>query len=210
VLGAQSPIVDVAAFDPGEALVDAAIDHQHLFRRELGDLAGFVEQVLVGHGLATAHAGIGGDDQLGLRVVDTRRQRAGGKAAEYHRVDGADAGACEDGEGRFGDHRHVDQYAVALADAQALHHRGHAHHFGLQLAEGVGLFDIRLGRNEDQRRRIRPLGGMPVDGVVAEIGLAAGEPFDERRLRVVADLLRRLVPVDQLCLLAPEGVRLLD
>jgi hypothetical protein len=35
------------------------------------------------------------------------------KAAEHHRMDGANAGAGEDREGRLGDHRHVDQDAIA-------------------------------------------------------------------------------------------------
>ena len=47
---------------------------------------------------------------------------------------------------------------------------------------------------------------MAVDRVVAEVGHAADEPFGERRLAVVENLLERLVPVDELGLLGPELV----
>jgi hypothetical protein len=93
----------------------------------------FVHQMLVGHRLAAAHAGVGRDHHLRLGVVDAGGQRAGGEAAEHHRVDGADAHAGQHGEQRLGDHRHVDQHAVALADAERLQDGGHALHFGVQL-----------------------------------------------------------------------------
>jgi hypothetical protein len=210
VLGAQFGVVDVAAGDAGPALVQAAIDHQHFFRRELGQLAGFVQQVLVGHGLAAAHAGVAGDDQLGLGVVDARRQGTGCEATEHHRMDGADAGTGEDGEGGFGDHRHVDQDAVTAADAERLHDRGGAHHFGLQFGEGIALFFVGLGRDVDQGAIVGTLRGMAVHGVVAEIGLAADEPLGKRRPREVTYLLRRCLPVDQCRLLGPELVALIN
>ena len=46
-----------------------------------------------------------------MRVASSLR----GKAAEDHRMDGADAGAGEHGEHRLRHHRHVDDDAVALA-----------------------------------------------------------------------------------------------
>src|SRR5687768_12405608 len=51
---------------------------------------------------------------------------------------------------------------------------------------------------------------MAIDGVVAEVGLPADEPFAERRTGVVQDLRERLVPVHELCLLGPEAVALGD
>jgi hypothetical protein len=82
---------------------------------------------------------------------------------------------------RFGDHRHVDQDAVALADAEALHDRRHAHDFLLEVGEGIDHFLVGFGRDEDQRAVVRALGGVPIDGVVAKIGFAADKPFGERR-----------------------------
>src|SRR6185503_11758113 len=51
---------------------------------------------------------------------------------------------------------------------------------------------------------------MPVDGVVAEVGLAADEPFGERRPRVIEHLAERLVPVDALRFRGPEAFAVED
>ena len=74
---------------------------------------------------------------FGRRVVDARGEARRGEAAEHHRVDRADARAGEHREHRLGDHRHVDQHAVALAHALRLEHRGEAVHLGVQLAVRV-------------------------------------------------------------------------
>jgi hypothetical protein len=78
-----------------------------------------VEQLLVGDRLARARAGIRRHDQLGPGIVDARGQAVRREAAEHDRMDRADARAGQHGEDRFGDHRHVDQHAVAAAHAQA-------------------------------------------------------------------------------------------
>src|SRR3546814_14001671 len=56
---------------------------------------------------AAAQALVGGDDAVGLAVLDASGQRVGREAAEHHRVDGADAWAGQHGVGLLGDHRHV-------------------------------------------------------------------------------------------------------
>jgi len=210
VLGAQRRVIDVAARDLVEGLIEATVDHQHLLGFELGKVDRLVEQMLVRHRLAAAHAGVGRNNELRFGIVDARRQRAGGEAAEHHGVDGADARAGEDGEGRFGDHRHVDQHAVALLHAERLHDRRHAHHLGLQFGETVDFLLVGFGRDEDQRAVIGAFGGMAVHRIVAEIGLATREPLDERRLAVVTNGLRRRLPVNQLRLLAPEPIAIFD
>jgi hypothetical protein len=146
----------------------------------------------------------------GVRIVDARGQRPGGEATENDRVDGADACAGEHRESGFGDHRHVDQDAVALADAEVLHDRRHAHHFSFQFGEGIDHFLVGFGRDEDQRAVVRPLGGVPIDGVVAKIGFAADEPLGERRPGKVEYLTERLVPVDEFGFFSPESVRIVD
>jgi len=98
VLGAQGRVIQIAAFDPGQALVDAAIANHHLFRREFGQVARLVHQMLVGHRLAAAHTGVGRHHDLGFGVVDTHRQVVGREPAEHHRVNGADPGAGQHGE----------------------------------------------------------------------------------------------------------------
>jgi hypothetical protein len=77
----------------------------------------------------------------------------------------------------------------------------------VQLAEAVGLFGVGLGGDEDQRVLVGPVLEVAVDRVMAEVGLTAGEPLGERRVGVVADLVKGLVPVDQLGLLAQKPSR---
>ena len=79
--------------------------------------------------LAAAHAFIGGDDKLGLAILDAVGEAIRRKAAEHHGMDGADARAGQHGVGGLGDHRHVDGDAVALLDAVLLQHIGEAADF---------------------------------------------------------------------------------
>ena len=210
VLLAQHGVVEITAFNDGHGLVEAAIDDQHLLRRHLRQAQRFVHQVLVGHRLAAAHAGVRRDHDLWLGVVDAGGERTGGEAAKHHRVDGTDAHRGEHRENRLGDHRHVDQHAVALAHSQALQHGRHALHFGVQLGVGVGLLLAGLGRDVDQRRLLGAILQVPVNGVVAEIGFAADEPLGKGRLAVFEYLAEGLVPIDQLGLLAPERIAVFD
>ena len=59
-----------------------------------------------------------------MRVASSVR----GKAAEHHRMDGAEPRAGEHGDHRLRHHRHVDDDAVALADALVLQHGGKRRH----------------------------------------------------------------------------------
>ena len=166
--------------------------------------------MLVRHRLAVAHPRIRTHHQHRLCIIDTGGQRACGEAAEHHRMNRANACAGQHRKGRLGDHRHVDQHPVATLDSQLLVDRRHALHFALQFGKGVHLLFVGLGRDVHQRTVVGPLGSVAVDRVVAKIGLAALEPFHERRLRVVADLLDRLVPVHELGLLRPESITVID
>lgn len=53
---------------------------------------------------------------------------------------------------------------------------------------------------------VPPLGQVPIDRVVAQVGGAASEPARKRRTAVVADDLGRLMPIDQPGLLGPEAL----
>ena len=76
-----------------------------------------VEQRLVVHDPPRLDAAGGGDDHLGLAVVDPHRQLVRREAAEDHRVHRADPGAGEHRHQRLGHHRHVDDDPVALLHA---------------------------------------------------------------------------------------------
>ena len=211
--GAGNDVVEVPLAQGGIVLVpagdavhrrQAAIDEQHLRGLVPREADGVVEQGLVGDDLAGAAAGIGADDHGRLGVIDPIGEADAREAAEHDRMDRADARARQHREHRLGNHRHVDQDAVAEADAERDQHRRHALDFAMQLAEGVDALLAGLGRDVDQRL----LGGardeVAVDGVVAEVRRGADEPANERRLAVVEDLLERPAPIDELRLLGPE------
>ena len=166
--------------------------------------------MLVGYGLAAAHAGIGRNDQHRLGIVDTGSQRTGSKTTENHRVDGADAGCGQDGEGCLGNHRHVNQNSVALLDAEVLVNRRHALDFTLQFSKAIDSLFVSFGRDEDQRAIIRTLGRMTVNRVITKIGFAIDKPLGKRWARIIAHLGKRFFPVDELGLLGPELIRLFD
>ena len=94
-----------------------------------------VSQLLDRDGLATAPALVRGDDDAGPAVVDAVPERLGREAREDDGVDGADAGAGEEGGDGLPGHGHVDRDGVALLHAVGLEDVGEAAHFAEELAE---------------------------------------------------------------------------
>ena len=74
------------------------------------------------------------EDQLRLAVVDAGREFLRGEAAEHHRMDRADARAGKHREQRFRHHRHVEDDAVALGDAEVAQDGGERLSLGQQPA----------------------------------------------------------------------------
>jgi hypothetical protein len=138
------------------------------------------------------------------------RQAAAGKAAEHHAVHRADAGTRQHGERCLRNHGHVNEHAVALLHAQAEQHRRHALHLGVQIAEAVGALLVGFGRDANQSVLFGPCKQVTINRVVAQVGFSAHKPAAERRVAVVADNIKRALPVDELGLVSPEGVGLVD
>ena len=101
---------------PGDVLAGTAYDEDVLDAGARRDR--LVDRGLEGEGAALAVAAVGGDDQLGVGVLDARGQRLGGEPAEDDRVRGAEAGAGQHRDSGLGDHRQVDRDAVAGAYAE--------------------------------------------------------------------------------------------
>ncbi|EKE17441.1 MAG: hypothetical protein ACD_10C00455G0002 [uncultured bacterium] len=57
---------------------------------------------------------------------------------------------------------------------------------------------------------IWPFGRMTVNGVMAEICLAANKPFGKWRTGIITYLGERLLPINKLGLLGPKLIRLFD
>src|SRR4029079_9679715 len=102
----------------------------------------------------------------------------GGKAAGYHRVDGADAGRGEHRGRGLGNHRHVDHDSVAARDPALLQQIREATRFFIELAIGDRATFARLIRFEDQRAAIAVLRKVAVEAVDRQVELAVRIPAD--------------------------------
>ena len=149
VLPHRAPVM-VAARRQLRLALRALQDHagRRLVLRKIDRL---VEQRLVGHDARALDAAAGGQDDLRLGVVDAGGELLGGEAAEHHRVDGADARAGEHGEHRLRHHRHIDDDAVALLDAEVAQDGAEQLHLGQHAAVGEGLHRVGDGGIVDQR-----------------------------------------------------------
>ncbi len=205
------PVVQPVA--PGDllagALHDEALHGIHVVEERLVDV------VLEVRDPAAAGRPVGGDHHLRVAAVDPRAQRVGREAGEDDRVDGADPGAGEHRIGRLGDHRQVQDDAVAARHPQGLQHVRHPADVGVKLPIGDVL---RLGLRrivglEDDGRLIAARLEMPVHAVRGDVERAVAEPFDRDVPgfeRGVLHLGVGLDPVESLSLLAPEGVGIRD
>ena len=152
-------------------------------------------------------AAVGGDEHLGLAVLDPPGERLGAEAAEDDRVRRPDPGAGE----------HRDRPARGPSACRSRRRRpcstpsplstlANLRHLALQvlIAEHAAVAGLAL---PDQRGLVlvRPL-AMAVDAVVRGVELAADEPLGERRLPV-EHLLPGLEPVEDLAPARPRSPR---
>ncbi|MGY3406326.1 hypothetical protein ACVWZV_002439 [Bradyrhizobium sp. GM5.1] len=107
----------------------------------------------------------------------------------------------------LGDHRHIQDDAIALGDTKILHDGGKRLHFGQQF--GVGEFGdaICQRRIMDQRDLVGAAAfDLTVKRVVAGVDDATAEPAAVDALRGIEDLFRWLDPVDLLGHLGPKAL----
>ena len=199
-------------------IVIAPGDEVRLRLRALQDQAGLglcarefdrlVEQRLVSHHPAGLDAAARRQDDLRLGVVEAGRQFARGEAAEHHRVDRPDAGAGQHGERRLRHHRHVEDDAIALADAEVAQDGGERLHLGeqLRIADGALCAGDR-GIVDDGALRAAPARHMAVDRIEAGVAGGAHEPAAVDAGRRIENLGRLFVPVDVVRRLRPETDR---
>ena len=209
VLLAQAGVVHVTLHHRAH-LRKPSIHQQHVPGRVAALVDSRVQQRLVGDRFSRPAPRIGGDNQRRPRVVDAGRQAVGGKAAEHHRVNSADARAGQQEDLRLGDHRHIDQHPVAAPDAERQQHRRRPVHLGVQLAKGESALLAGFRRNGDQRQRLRLALQPAVDGVVAQVSGAPAEPAGKGRIIVVQRAGKRRPPFDAAGLLRPEAAGIVN
>ena len=101
---------------------------------DAGKLDRLVEQRLVLHDAAGLEPAARREDQFRLGVLDPGREFLGREAAEHHRMHRADPRAGQHRDHRFRHHRHIEDDAVALGDAEIGHHGGERLHLMQHLA----------------------------------------------------------------------------
>jgi hypothetical protein len=174
-----------------------------------GEADGEIEQRLIFNDPARLDAAARGEHDLRLGVVDARRELLGGEAAEHHRMHRADPPACEHGDDRLGNHRHIDQHRVARRDAEVLEDGAERRRLFEELAVG----DRAPGRSE---RAVVIKGGLiataglnlPVEHIEAGVAPRVGEPAAVNAAVGVENARRRPDPGDLARGLGPEGLRI--
>ena len=173
----------VAAFLDVDVIARAAKD-DHALHRMPAVLQRRIDVRLQRHDAAAPVAAVRGDDGDRAAVVDAVLDGLRAEAAEDHGMRDAEPRTREHRDRRLGDHRHVDDDALALLDFVALEHIRKAAHFAMELLVGDDAPLARLAFPDD-RRLVLPRGAeMPVEAVLRDIELAAGEPLREGHLPV--------------------------
>ena len=129
-----------------------------------------------------------------------------GKASEHHGVDQADPSTGQHGDRRLGHHRHVNDDPVSLSSALALENTGKARHLIEQvaIAEDLDCLGDRAVINESGL--LGPaVCHLTVQGVVASVDDASGEPTVKARPRCIEHLVPFLVPMNRFRRIRPEA-----
>ena len=169
----------------------------------------FVDGGFESDDFAATPSAIGGDDHAGAGVFESIDDGLGGEAAEDDRVHSANAGAGKHRDNRFGNHRQINEHAIASLHAALFEHIGKAADIAMELRVGDDAFVAGLtfpnNRGLVGARAFR----MTVDAIFADIQFAAGEPLREGCLPV-EDLVPLFAPVEFLGFARPELARFFD
>ncbi len=203
---ALRPIVIAAGHEVGLQL--GALEDQAGFGLCAREVDRFIEQRLIGDDAARLDAAARRQDHLGLGIVEAGRKLVRREAAEDHRVDRADAGAGQHGDHRLRHHRHVEDDAIAFADAKVAQDRGERLHLGKHRLVGDGALRVSDGQVvDDGALAAAACGHMAIQCVEAGVALRADEPAAVDAGRRIEDLGRLLVPIDAFRHFGPEAER---
>ena len=146
-------------------------------------------------------------DDLGLAVVNPDSEFACGEATEHDGMNGADARAGEHGDDRFRHHRHIEDDAIALADAEVAQHAAEHLRLSQQAMIGDGALYTCERRIVNDCSLLAASGiDVTIDGVKAGIAGATNEPAAINADAGVEDLFWFLKPIDIGRGLAPKSL----
>jgi hypothetical protein len=169
----------------------------------------FVNGRLERDGTSATHLLIRGDDGDGAGIDDALVDALRGETTENDGMDRADPRARLHRDDHLDRHRHVNDHAVAFANAARLEPvREHAHPAVKLLVRDP--CDLPVVRLENDGRLVRLRFEVSVEAVVRRVEGAVVKPFEEGRLRFVDHRVERLLPDDFLAREpAPESVEVL-
>ncbi len=154
---------------------------------------GLVHRGLERDFLAAAHLPVGGDHRDRPRVDNALLQTLRRESAEHHRVRRADPRAGLHRRDDLDRHRHVDDDALALPDAERFERVRELADLVVELLVGE-LRDLAVVRLENDGCLVALRLQVPVEAVVRRVQLAVAEPLEEGRVRLIEHLGERLVP----------------
>ena len=93
----------------------------------------------------------------------------------------ADARAGQHGDRRFGNHRQINNDAIAFVDLVSLQHIGEPANFVMQLLISQRPFLARLAFPDDGRFVPARAVEMSIQAILGDVQFSADEPFGERR-----------------------------
>ena len=186
----------------------APVDNDHILDSGRTCIESGIDIHLESRGGTPAITRVGGDDQPCLCIVAAIDNRVGREPAKDHRVGNTDTGARQHGDSELWDHGHIDRYAIASGQTQTFQYVGEL---------GDLVEQTAIGDRSGIARFALPMIGdlvalasldVTVEAVVADVELAANEPFRIGKLPV-EHLVKVLVPADQLpCLAGPEALEI--
>ena len=172
------------------------------------ELNGLIQQRLVFNDTCGLDPAGAGDDCLWCAVIQTHSQFIRRETAKDHGMNGTNAGAGQNGDNRFRNHRHVNDDAITFGDALCSKTTGKSSGQVAQFTIAVGSHSAGDRAVIDEGRLIRPsVVDMAVQCVVAGVQFSPGKPPVDRCSIVIKHPVPGLVPMDICGDFAPELLR---
>ena len=153
-----------------------ALKNNHGFGLMLRDLDRLIDQRFIMNHATRLDAAGGGEDQFGFAIVKTGCEFPRGKATKDNRVNRTNPRTRQHGEQRLGDHRHIDDDAVAFLNTEILQHGGE----GCDLIAEFAIGDFALRARDravvNNRRAVGMGFGMAINRIIAGVYHAIGKP----------------------------------
>jgi len=160
-----------------------ALQNDATFDLVLGNFKRAINQGLVFDDARRLDPARGRDHKLGRGVIDALGEFFGGKAAKDDRMNRADAGGGQHGNGGFGHHGHINQDPVAFGDTLIGQRTGKQGDRVGQFLVGVFFLRAGDGRIVNQRGLIAASRfDMSIQTVIGGIAFPACEPARKWRL----------------------------